>query len=386
MGTAGGQSGHLAGVGAEIMNAHWVEIDLAALRHNCRALQNLLGTGTKMLAVVKSDAYGHGMIPVARTLHQQGVRAFGVAEVHEGVMLRQAGISGDIVVFLGADLESLADVAHHGLQPVVFDREQVTEISRFACAAAIRIGVHLKVDTGMGRLGILPEEGADFVAFVSEKKGVYLAGVMSHFPMADMVDSAPCLEQNSLFAEVLKRAGSAGAHIANSAALLRYPDMHWDMVRPGIALYGGYAGDGPWAGRDLLQPVMSFKSRIIQVKDVPAGSGVSYGHTYVTSRPSRLALLPVGYNDGYLRALSNRAEVLVRGQRAPQRGRVCMNVTIIDVTDIPGVCVGDEVTLMGRQQGSQISAEEVAGWMGTINYEVLCLFGNNNSRVYLAED
>lgn len=373
------------------MNSHWIEIDLAALRHNCRALQHLLGAGTRMLAVVKSDAYGHGMIPVARALHQQGVRAFGVAEVHEGVMLRQAGISGDIVVFLGTGPESLAEVAHHGLQPVVFDRGQVAEISRFACAAATRIGVHLKVDTGMGRLGILPAEVADFVSFAREKKGVYLAGVMSHFPMADMTDSAPCREQNSLFAEVLKRAGSAAgdaavAHIANSAALLRYPDMHWDMVRSGIALYGCQAGDGAWAGKDVLQPVMSFKSRIIQVKDVPAGTGVSYGYTYVTGRPSRLAVLPLGYNDGYLRALSNRAEVLVRGQRAPQRGRVCMNVTIIDVTDIPGVCAGDEVTLMGMQQGSRVSAEEVADWMGTINYEVLCLFGNSNSRVYAAEE
>ncbi|MCJ7603849.1 MAG: alanine racemase [Desulfobulbaceae bacterium] len=371
------------------MKSHWIEIDLAALRHNCRALQHLLGAGTKMLAVVKSDAYGHGMIPVARTLHEQGVGAFGVAEVHEGVMLRQAGISGDIVVFLGAVKESLPDVAHHVLQPVVFGRDQAAEISRFACSAGTRIGVHLKVDTGMGRLGILPEEVAGFVSFLKGEKGIYLAGVMSHFPLADMSDSRPCLEQNRLFAEVLKLAGKAAggvavAHIANSAAMFRYPDMHWDMVRPGISLYGCYAGDGEWAGKDLLKPVMSFKSRIIQVKDVPAGSGVSYGHTYVTGRPSRLAILPVGYNDGYLRALSNRAEVLVRGQRAPQRGRICMNVTVIDVTDIPGVCAGDEVTLMGMQQGRQISAEEVADWMGTINYEVLCLFGNNNSRVYVA--
>lgn len=366
------------------MSSHWVEIDLAALRHNCRTLRHLLGAGTRMLAVVKSDAYGHGMIPVARTLHQEGVAAFGVAEVHEGVLLRQAGISGDIVVFLGTDLESLPEVAHHGLQPVVFDRGQVAEISRFACSAATRIGVHLKVDTGMGRLGILPEEVAGFVAFLKENSGVYLAGVMSHFPLADASDSEACRGQNRLFAEVLKRSGTAG-HIANSAALLRYPDMHWDMVRPGIALYGCPAGDGAWAGKDVLRPVMSFKSRIIQVKDVPAGTGVSYGYTYVTSRPSRLAVLPLGYNDGYLRALSNRAEVLVRGQRAPQRGRVCMNVTMIDVTDIPGVRAGDEATLLGTQQGGRISAEEVAGWLGTINYEVLCLFGNNNPRVYVAE-
>ena len=371
------------------MNSHWIEIDLAALRHNCRALQRRLGTATRMLAVVKSDAYGHGMVAVARVLHEQGVRDFGVAEVHEGVMLRQAGISGAIVVFLGAGKEALPDVAHHGLQPVVFDRGQLEAISRFACSVNTRIGVHLKVDTGMGRLGILPDDVVDFVALLREKKGIYLAGVMSHCPMADMADTTSAGEQNRLFAETLQRAGlegsgQAAAHIANSAAMLRYPAMHWDMARPGISLYGCLAGsDDAWAAQTQLKPVMSFKSRIIQVKKVPAGTGVSYGHTFVTSRPSRLAVLPIGYNNGYLRVLSNRAEVLVRGQRAAQRGRVCMNITMIDVTDIDGACPGDEVTLMGIQHGRQISAEEVAGWMNTINYEVLCLFGNSNPRVYL---
>ncbi|RJX25906.1 MAG: alanine racemase [Desulfurivibrio sp.] len=373
------------------MNSHWVEIDLAALRHNCRVLRRRLAPGARMLAVVKSDAYGHGMLAAARTLQGEGVTAFGVAEVHEGVLLRQAGIKGDIVVFLGADQDSLPEVTRHGLQPVVFDRRQVAAISRLACQTGIRIGVHLKVDTGMGRLGILPAEVAGFVAFLLDQEGVYLAGVMSHFPMADTADSGPSQEQNRLFAEVLKRAGRAGesgmaAHIANSAALLRYPDVHWDLVRPGIALYGCAAGNDAWAGGDGLKPVMSFKSRIIQVKEVPAGTGVSYGHTFVTSRPGRLAVLPLGYNDGFLRVLSNRAEVLVRGRRAPQRGRICMNVTMIEVTDIPGVVAGDEVVLLGAQQGERISAEEVAGWMGTINYEVLCLFGNSNPRVYVAEE
>jgi alanine racemase len=370
------------------MNSRWIEIDLAALRHNCLALRQLLGAGTRLLAVVKSDAYGHGMVAVARVLHAAGVQAFGVAEVEEGVKLRQAGIGGDIVVFLGADPAQLPEVARHGLQPVVFDPGQLEAVSRYACSRNICIGIHLKVDTGMGRLGILPGEVAGFVSLLREKKGVSLAGVMSHCPMADAADPAPAADQNTLFAETLQRAGLAGsgraaAHIANTAAMLRYPAMHWDMVRAGIALYGCAAGNAAWAARAELKPVMAFKTRIIQVKEVPAGTGVSYGHTFVTSRPSRLAVLPVGYNDGYLRVLSNRAAVLVRGQRAPQRGRVCMNITIIDVTDINGACAGDEVTLMGARQEGRISAEEVADWMGTINYEVLCLFGNSNRRVYL---
>jgi alanine racemase len=373
------------------MSSHWIEIDLVALRDNIRALRQMLDGQKQILAVVKSDAYGHGMVVVARTLHEEGVRVFGVAEVHEGVTLRQAGISGDIVVFLGAEKEGLPDVVRHGLQPVVFDRELLAEISRCAVAAGATIGVHLKVDTGMGRLGIFPEEVEGFLAFLQEQKGVYLAGVMSHCPLADLPDTTWSEGQNKLFAGILQSASLAGsatckAHIANSAAMLRYTRMHWDMVRPGIALYGCRPANDEWAGKVLLKPVMSFKSRIIQVKDVPAGFGISYGHTYVTSRPSRLAILPLGYNDGYLRALSNRAEVLVRGRRAPQRGRVCMNVTIVDVTDIPGVCPGDEVTLLGAQQGERISAEEVAGWMGTINYEVLCLFGNSNKRVYVTDD
>lgn len=373
------------------MNSHWVEIDLDALRHNVRFLLDRLGAETKMLAVVKSNAYGHGMLQVARALQDEGISAFGVAEVEEGIELREAGIKGDIVVFLGVDRKSLDDVIHYDLQPVVFEKNHIVELSRIALVTGVRIGVHLKVDTGMGRLGILPEDIPAYLATLRREKGIFLAGVMSHFPHADLGEGRLCCEQNNLFAEVMQKIRTSetpvtGAHIANSAAILRYPDMHWDMVRPGISLYGCMAGEGDWAAQDQLRPVMSFKTRIIQVKNVPAGSGISYGYTYVTDRPSRLAVLPIGYNDGYLRVLSNRAEVLVRGQRAPQRGRICMNVTMIDVTDIPGACAGDEVTLMGQQQGDRISAEEVATWMGTINYEVVCLFGNLNKRLYLPEN
>lgn len=372
------------------MNSHWVEIDLDALRHNVRFLLHRLGVGTKMLAVVKSNAYGHGMLRVARTLQDEGINAFGVAEVEEGVQLREAGIQGDIVIFLGADQKSLKSVIHYNLQPVVFETSQIGELSRIAHAAGVRIGVHLKVDTGMGRLGILPEAVPAFLAALRREEGIFLAGVMSHFPHADLDESRLCCEQNNLFAEIMQKirafeSSVTGAHIANSAAILRYPDMHWDMVRAGIALYGCMAGEGDWAGQDQLKPVMSFKTRIIQVKNVPAGSGISYGYTYVTDRPSRLAVLPIGYNDGYLRILSNRAEVLVRGQRAPQRGRICMNVTMIDVTDIPDACTGDEVILVGAQQEDRISAEEIATWMETISYEVVCLFGNRNKRLYIAE-
>ncbi|MFH1216608.1 MAG: alanine racemase [Pseudomonadota bacterium] len=370
------------------MYSRWVEIDLDSLRENFHSLQRCLGNATRIMAVVKSDAYGHGMVPAARCLADEGATAFGVAEVGEGVMLRREGIAVDIAVFLGAADDEVADVVKHNLQPVVFDTRQVAEINRVACKAGVRVGVHLKIDTGMGRIGILPREVPLLLSCLREAKNVYPAGVMSHCPLADGDDAGPSVLQNTLFAETVKSFDRMGGektalHIANSAALLRFPDMHWDMVRPGLSLYGCHPADHDWARKTVLKPVMSFKTRVLQVKEVPAGFGVSYGHTFVTSRNSLLAVLPVGYNDGYLRSLSNKAEVLVRGRRAPQRGRVCMNATVIDVTDIPGVVPGDEVTLMGRQQGEEITADELAGWMGTISYEVLCLFGNRNKRVYL---
>ena len=366
-----------------------IEIELGALRKNCRALQKFVGSTTRILAVVKSDGYGHGMVPVARCLADEGITTFGVAEVAEGVLLRQAGITGDIVVFLGVRPEGVADVVKFSLQPVVYERSCLAQCAEAARKEQIRVGVHLKVDTGMGRLGIRPDEVADFAGLIEAEDGVELAGIMSHLPGADSASKQLSERQNLLFTDCYKAFGavaekSSVAHIANSAALLKYPEMHWNMVRPGITLYGCYPADCSLCRRDVdLQPVMSFKSKVIQVKEVPAGFGISYGHTYVTKRPSRLAVLPVGYNDGYLRSLSNKAQVLLRGKRAPQRGRVCMNITVIDVTDIPEVCVGDEVVLMGRQGGDVITADELAGWMGTISYEVLCLLGNRNPRVYI---
>ncbi len=364
-----------------------VDISLGALRNNCRQLRKILGNAA-ILAVLKSDAYGHGMFAVAQCLAEEGVRAFGVAEIHEGVLLRQAGVAGDIIVFLGADKESIADVVEYRLQPVVFDREQLQEIASVASGLGVRVGVHLKVDSGMGRLGILPGDVAGFVQYLLPLQGVYLAGIMSHFPLADDPQALATEKQYELFLQSLAKTGtsSGGAsvvHIANSAAMMRFPHMHCDMARPGISLYGcsPFASSSGLEVAELL-PVMTYATRIIQVKDVPADFSVSYGGTYTTRRPSRLAVLPVGYSNGYLRSLSNQAQVLVRGRRASQRGRICMNLTVIDVTDIEGVSVGDEVVLMGRQGEHEITAEEIVGWMNTINYEVLCLFGKNNTRFY----
>ena len=370
-----------------------VEIELAALRHNYLALQGTVGAGVKLMAMVKADGYGHGLVPVATALAAVGAKVFGVAEVEEGIRLREAGVAGEIVIVLGS--RDYPEIIHHGLSPVVFDLFSLRELSAAAVSARSKVGVHLKVDVGMGRLGIMPEEVPVFVANLAALPGLFLAGILSHLPFADREDgSAPTLGQCRNFAALA--ADIRVRHLANSAALLRYPASHYEMARPGIALYGYYpGGGGEWTeGAPTLRPAMSFYSRVIQVKSLPPGAGVSYGHTFVTARPTRLAVLPVGYADGYLRYFSNRGEVLIRGQRAPVLGRVCMNVCMVDVTDIPGVVVGDEVVLLGRHtpealaagivegEGGWLGADEVAAGMDSISYEILCLFGNSNRRIY----
>jgi alanine racemase len=254
------------------------------------------------------------------------------------------------------------------------------------------VGVHVKVDVGMGRLGIMPEELIPFCRKIEKMPGIHVAGVVSHLPMAEDIVSGVTARQIEHFQEIIRQlqgeiSSRLICHIANSAALLGSIDAHCNMVRPGISLYGCYPDGLPRENISArLHPAMSFSTRIIQVKEVPAGYGISYGHLYVTDRPSRIAVLPVGYDDGYLRRLSNRAEVLIHGRRAPVRGRICMNACMVDITDFDtddDVKVGEEVVLMGSQQQETITPEEMAGWMETITYEVFCLFGSMNQRRYI---
>ncbi len=368
-------------------------IDLAALRHNFRAIRQLVGPDLGIMAMVKADAYGHGLVPAARAFAQAGATCFGVAELEEGVRLRQAGIEGEIVVLLGVPAAGAAEVVEYRLTPVVFDRAVLPALGMAAAARQRRVAVQLKVDTGMGRLGIMPREIAALLAAIGEWPGLRLSGILSHFPTADGEDQAVALAPWPRFVELCEAcvpsaaAGPGGKllrHMANSAALLRFPVAHADLVRPGITLYGYYPAPahGRFAAIDL-QPAMSLRSRVVQVKEVPAGYGISYGHRFVTERPTRLAVLPVGYDDGYPRGLTGKAAVLIHGRRAPIRGTICMNACLAEVSEIPGVAAGDEVVLLGRQGEEMIDAEEIAGWLGTICYEILCLSGSRNGRVYL---
>jgi len=369
-----------------------VYISRAALKHNYQALQALVGPQVRLLPMIKAEAYGHGLVETAKVLAESGADAFGVADLDEGIRLREAGVQGQVFVFLGS--YCFAELIDYDLTPIVFDLANIRALSAYAEKRNRIVGVHLKVDTGMGRLGVMLDEVGLYFKEIEKMPGVFLSGLLSHFPLADQLESSSTKEQNSLFEQLDKDPEFSGfgpdngvRHIANSAAIINAPWTHHGMVRPGISLYGYYPSADVLSRKTIcLKPVMSFATKIVQLKNVPMGYGVSYGHLFTTSRPSRLAVLPVGYADGYLRCLTGRADVLIRGRRAPVCGRVCMNATVVDVTDIPDVQVLDEVVLMGAQTydelSGEITADEVAGWMDTISYEVLCLFGNSNQRVY----
>ncbi len=358
-----------------------ITVNRSALRHNYRLLQKRIGADVRLLAMVKADAYGHGMVEAAIAFAEAGCSDFGVAEIGEGVRLRSSGVQGDIFVFLGfaqADVELFFD---YDLVPVIYTMESVKALSAEAVKRDKKIAVHVKVDCGMTRLGLMPDVLDEFVSELVTLPSIKMEGLVSHFPKADKRNSLHTSEQFHIFRSLGRN--TLTRHTANSGGILYFPDTCCDMVRAGISLYGYYP-DGlsgvQFETGELLQPAMEFSTQILQVKTVPANVGVSYGHTYVTKTESRLAVLPVGYEDGLSRGLSNRGEVLIHGKRAKICGRVCMNLCMVDVTHIKEVKVGDPVILLGSQGNDTISGDEIAGWMDSISYEVLCLFGNNNER------
>ena len=365
----------------------YVEINLAALQHNFRQARRQAGDGCELLAVVKADAYGHGADRVAPALQQAGADLFGVAMVEEGVELRRAGVSRPILVLGGVYPGQEAELLAHELVPVIFDLDTARRLSALALADDRRLSYHLKLDSGMGRLGFRPEELSVTLASLTELPGLVMDGLISHLAVADDPNHPFTVEQAGLFRAALDQVRAAGfaprhIHLSNSAALFSQQFPECNLVRPGIVLYGGLPA-ADFAERLDLQPVMSFRTAVAQLKEIPAGTGVSYGHRFIAGRPTRLAAVPVGYADGYSRQLSNVGEVLVRGHRARVAGTVCMDWILIDVTDIPHVAVGDEVTLLGRDNGQTITAEEWAQRIDTINYEVFCQISKRVPRIYL---
>lgn len=373
-------------------------IDLRALRHNLAQARRLAGD-REVIAVVKADAYGHGAAAVARVLAAEGVGRFGVALVEEGRTLREAGLRGEIIVLGGFTSEQASELVDLGLSATVFHLDHAAALDAAARRAGRVAAIHAKVDTGMGRLGFPVAAAAHSLARLADCSGLRLEGLMTHFADADLADPGYAREQIARFDAVADAARSAGVrismrHAANSAALIKGPQglgvpesarssdgPLYDAVRPGIMLYG--CRPCPEVSGVDLRPVLSLTTRVLLLKRVSANTPISYGRTFVTRRESLIAVLPIGYADGYPRALSNRGTVLVRGQRAPVVGRVCMDLTMIDVTEVPGVAEGDEVVLIGSHRDAALSAEEVAEAAGTIAYDLLCGIGPRVPRRYL---
>jgi alanine racemase len=365
---------------------NWAEVSLSALRHNFRTLQRYVGSAVTICAVVKCDAYGHGSEGCALALEQEGACWFGVTSTDEGVALRAAGVSSRILILVGAWRGEEEDALHYGLTPTV---SRVEDVEAVALAAA-RIGrrepvpVHLKLDTGMARLGLPLSELDSFAERVNAIPQVELEGVFSHLASAEVLDAADALRQHERFQQALRILAGHGVHppirhLANSGATIGRPDTWYNFVRPGMAIYGYELPFVQCNGeavepRELLglRPVMSWKTRVLSLRNVPAGQALGYNGTYVTKAPARVAVIAAGYGDGLYRKLSPGGYVLLRGERAPIVGRISMDLTIVDVSPIPAAEIGDEVVLIGRSGDERITAVDHARWSDTIAYEILC--------------
>jgi alanine racemase len=358
------------------------EINLAALQHNLDIISRIV-ENRHIIAVVKADAYGHGSVEISKKLIDGGISFLAVAFSGEARVLRDSGIDARIIVLF--DNEGLEDYFEYDLIPVIHEKNTAREFSREAVKRGRKAPVHVKIDTGMGRVGLSREKALNDAVEISKMEGIALEGLLSHFSEADLSDRSYAEHQLSEFNKI-RSAISEGiqcsviSHIANSAAVLSLGDSLLDAVRPGIMLYGC----SPFSKEDYgLMPLMTLKSKILVIRNLPSGFPVSYGRTFVTERKSRIAVIPVGYADGYNRLFSNNAEVLVKGKKAPVVGRVCMDLTMIDITDIEGVSEDDEVVLLGQQGDLTITAQELAERINTIPYEILTSLGRSARRVYI---
>ncbi|MBF0318847.1 MAG: alanine racemase [Nitrospirae bacterium] len=385
-----------------------VEISLAAIRHNYELVQGLTH-GKKVVATVKADAYGHGAIDVALMLEKLGVYCLGVAYAPEAIELRKGGIRAPILVYF--DNITAEDIIKYNLTPIVYGAGAADILSAEALRQGRQIDIHVDIDTGMGRVGFLYDRESEAIRALSRLKGVRVAGFMSHFSEADLKDRTFAELQLERFlrlkSEIEGLFTEAIWHMANSAAVMSFPESHLDAVRPGLILYGADALEPDYKRPKAaaFRPAMTVKARLLHIRRVPPGRSISYGRTFVTARESLVGVVAAGYADGYPRALSNKAHVLVNGQFAPIIGRICMDVAMVDLTDCanlngirenceglatPGIeglatpCV--EVLLIGRQGGKEITASEVAAWAGTISYEILISLGRANERVHVDED
>lgn len=365
----------------------WAEIDLGAIAYNFRAIKARLAKGTHLLAVVKANAYGYGMVEVARRLEKEKAAYLGVASVDEGIALRKAGIKAPVLVLSSILPREAGDAVFHNLTLTVCDTVLAAAIDKAARDLRKQAPVHVKIDTGMGRLGVWHEEAGRLIESLSSFDNIVIEGMFTHFASADEEDPRYTAGQIGNFKRLAAEMEIKGlelqyVHAANSAGAVLYKDSHFNMVRPGLMLYGLYPNQ-KIAGKVRLKPALSLKTRIIYLKQTPPGRFISYGRTHVTGKETVIATLPIGYADGLNRRLSNKGEVLIRGRRAPIVGRVCMDHTMVEAGGIEGVKVGDEVVIIGNQRGETITVEEMADLLGTIPYEIACWISARVPRVYI---
>jgi alanine racemase len=372
----------------------WVEIDLKAIRRNVRTMRQLAqaqyGGGRaekpEILTVIKSGAYGHGMLEVASVLDRMRVKYFGVSDVAEGVALRKAGFRQRILMFETTLPDYAKDIVEYDLIPTLCNRELAERLNQVAKIRQKTLEVHIKVDTGMGRLGVPLTDAYDFIGMIRSLSHLHISGLYTHFPMADTNPSFTRWQIRQL-GDLLLRLRKEGivlsqVHAANSAGLIGFKTSLFNLSRPGLMIYGLYPHP-KLKRRVRLDPAMSIKSRVIFIKDISQGQGVSYGHTFVAKRRMRIATLPIGYSNGYFRNFSNCTTVLIDGKRCPVVGNVTMDQIMVDISRVPCVHLGDEAVILGRQKDQEITADELAKTVNTINYEILCSLGSRLPRVYI---
>lgn len=369
----------------------FAKIDLGAVRNNFLAMKKKLRDGTKIIAVVKADGYGHGAVPIARMAEPWDfIWGFAAATVEEAVELRLAGIKKPILILGCVFEEDYEKLTAYGIRPTVFQLSAARELSKTAVRTGTSLPVHLAVDTGMSRIGFADtEESVKEIEEMAKLPGLVLEGIFTHFARADEKDKSDAVSQLNRYLRFIRLLQEAGIsiplrHCSNSAGILEMPEANMDAVRAGISMYGIYPSDEMDRNRIRLEPAMELKSHIVYIKEVPAGVPVSYGGTFVTDRPTRIATIPVGYADGYPRSLSSRGCVLIRGKRAPILGRICMDQFMADVTDIPAEEL-DEVTLMGRDGEEFLSVDELGALSGRFPYEFVCDVSKRVPRIYVNE-
>ncbi len=380
---------------ADIFKRAWAEVNLDNVAYNIQQIKKLTNEDTKIMAMVKADAYGHGFLEVSKTLLANGADCLAVAFLDEAKQLRRFGVEAPILILGHTPYQWVQDLVDLDITQTVYQYEMAEVISQVAAASNKQVNIHIKVDTGMTRIGLTCNQTAvETIGNIAKLPGINIEGIFTHFSSADEAQKDFTEMQFAQFINLCEQLKTMHIdipikHVCNSAGMVQFSHMHLDMVRPGVMLYGLYPSEEVKKEAEkkiILRPAMALKASIVQIKKVPAGVPVSYGRSYVTNRDTVVGTIPIGYADGYSRMLTHKAKMIVGNQVVPVIGKICMDYCMIDVTDVKDIKVGDEVMVFGRKEGVDISIEQIAVAMGTINYEVVCIVGKRVPRVYIQNE